>query len=147
MSVTIEVYHHTPQRLVDGSIDLDSDPIKVALVDSNYVFDPTDTSYSDISANEIAGGNGYAAGGAALANKAVTQSSGAMKWDADDVTWTNLTATFRRAILYVADGVNNYLLWSYLLDDTPADITVTNTDYTLIVNAAGLLTGTISQAS
>ncbi|NLF90194.1 MAG: hypothetical protein GX570_02430 [Corynebacterium marinum] len=146
MAVQIEVYHHTAQRLADGSIDLDSDAFKVALVDSSYTFDPADTSYGDISGCELETGNGYTAGGAALANKSVTQSSGVMKWDANDVAWNNLTAAFRRAILYCADGTNNYLMWSYLLDDSPADVTVTNTDYTLIVNAAGLLTGTITQA-
>lgn len=146
MAVQIEIYNHTAQRLVDGSIALAGDTLKVALVDSGYVFDPTDASYADISGDELDTGDGYTAGGAALTGKAVTQSGGVMKFDADDITWSNLTAIFRRAILYVADGVNNYLLWSYLLDDAPADTTVTNTDYTLIVNAAGLLTGTITQA-
>ena len=118
--------------------------LKVMLVDSGYTFNVAHSALADVSANEITG-SGYTAGGAAVANLATSvidgvDPDGAM-FDADDVVWSNLTATFRRAILYVdatVGGVVKPVLLSYLLDDTPADVAVTGTDYKLTINADGL---------
>lgn len=113
--------------------------LKLALVDSTYVFDQTDTLWGDASANEVSG-TGYTAGGETLTSLLV-DAAGAI--DADDVTWTALTATFRRAILYISgtvDGKVDPVLFSYLLDNTPADVVVTASDYSILWAAAGIVT-------
>ena len=58
--------------VMNGSIDLDTDTIKVLLVTSAYTPDQdTHTKHSDVT-NEVSG-TGYTAGGATLANKSLRQ--------------------------------------------------------------------------
>jgi hypothetical protein len=97
-----------------GTINWETDTIKVALVDSNYVFDDTqvdgDSNYSDIVATgfELADGvGGYTAGGMALTTKTITRDD-VNNWsvyDADDVVWLASTLTARGAIVYKDTGV------------------------------------------
>lgn len=142
MATVAEVYNSTAATLLAAGITA---PFKVMLVDSGYSFDAAHSVLADVSAHEISAA-GYTAGGAAVANVTAgvvdgVDPDGAMI-DVDDVVWSNLTATFRRAILYVdatVGGVVKPLLLSYLINDTPADEAVTGTDYKLAVNAAGLI--------
>lgn len=90
---------------MNGSIDLDTDTIKVMLVTSAYTPDQdAHTKRSDVT-NEVSG-TGYTAGGATLANKSVsadnTDNEGV--FDADDVVWGSSTITARGAVLYKARG-------------------------------------------
>lgn len=95
------IYNSFKGKIMDGSIDLDSDTIKVVLVTSSYTPDiDTHTQYSHIS-NQITG-TGYTAGGKTLANCSVTVDTSGDKavFDADDATWTSSTITARGAIIY-----------------------------------------------
>jgi len=83
-----------------------SDTMRVALfpntVTPNF---ETDTAYNVgtwSSANEVAAGGGYVAGGATLGTKTITISNGAMIFDAADIigTWTSPTFTPRCALLW-----------------------------------------------
>lgn len=90
---------------MNGAIDLDTDTIKVMLVTSSYTPDQdAHTKRSDIT-NEVSG-TGYSAGGAALANKAVTADNTDNEgvFDADDLTWSSSTITARGAVLYKSRG-------------------------------------------
>lgn len=87
--------------LLNKEIDLDTDTIKVALMDSDWVADLTDEDMADVNAMELnAGGgdtNGYYAGFAGtgrqtLANAALSLITGGTKFDADDTTFTTLGA-------------------------------------------------------
>jgi hypothetical protein len=73
---------------MDGSVDLDTDTIKVMLVTSSYTPNQDTHDFKDDVTNEVAGA-GYAAGGATLANETVTadntDNEGVV--DADDVSW------------------------------------------------------------
>lgn len=86
-------------------IDLDTDTIKVMLVNTTYaaLADSTKAGHDfrdDVTANEVTG-TGYTAGGATLANKSLaTVSTSNKKWDADDVSWTTSTITAYGAVLY-----------------------------------------------
>jgi hypothetical protein len=91
---------------MNGSIDLDTDTIHVALVTSSYT--PNQDShdfFDDVEANEVSG-TGYTAGGAALANKAVTADNTDNEgvFDADDVTWGSSTIVAAGAVLYKKRG-------------------------------------------
>ena len=87
-------------------------------------------------------GTGYTAGGAALENKIVTYDDDYGYFDADDVVWANSTITARRAELYrvgVVNGVENPIWCSLLFNDTPADVSSTNSDFTIVWNANGII--------
>ena len=87
-----------------GSIDWNTGLIKVILVDNTYTLDiDAHSNLADINglAVEVAG-TGYVAGGAILANTAVTRDdvNDWSKFDADDVVWASSTLTARGAIVY-----------------------------------------------
>src|SRR6185295_325987 len=99
------IYNSFKKKIMDGSIDLDTDTIKVALVTSSYTPDQDAHDFFDDVTNEVAG-TGYTAGGASLANKAVTADNTDNEgvFDADDVTWSSSTITARGAVLYKSRG-------------------------------------------
>ena len=90
---------------MDGSIDLDTDTIKVALVTSSYTPDQDAHDFFDDVTNEVSG-TGYTSGGASLANKAVTADNTDNEgvFDADDTSWTTSTITARGAVIYKSTG-------------------------------------------
>lgn len=124
---------------MDGSIDLDTDTIKVALVTSTYTPDiDTHEDYGDIT-NEVSG-TGYTTGGAALANKSVTKDTTDDEgvFDADDVTWSSSTITARGAIIYKDSGVAG-TSWFICYLDFGSDQSSSSGDFTLSWNAEGIV--------
>jgi len=99
------LYNSFKRDIANGSIDLDTDTIKLLLVTSAYVPNiDTHTKRSDIT-NEVVGA-GYTAGGVVLANKTVTVNNTTDKgvFDADDITIPNATITARGGVLYKSRG-------------------------------------------
>lgn len=136
MAITVSVYTHAHKILLDGTVDWLTDGIKLALVDSGYTYSASHTQRSDFSTYEEADAS-YAV--ATLAGKTCTNT----EMDANDVTYSSLSATFRYAILYAnvtAGGLTDPVLSCFLLDDTPADVTVGGVDYTVTWNASGIFT-------
>lgn len=92
MVVTMNFYNKFFEFAGDNSIDLDNDTFKIALMTTDFSYTASHTAWSDVSANEIADGNGYsqATGGSGknLANVTWTSTDGMQIFDADDVTWT-----------------------------------------------------------
>lgn len=134
------VYNSFKQKIMDGSIDLDTDTIKVALVTSTYTPDiDTHEDYADIT-NEVANGNGYTTGGAALANKSVTKDTTDDEgvFDADDVTWSTSSITARGAIVYKDTGTPA-TSWFICYVDFGEDKTSSSGDFTITWNAEGIL--------
>ncbi len=140
MATTISGYTSYKQYVHDGTIDLDATgKIMLALVTSSYTYSAAHTVWADASANEVATGDGYTTGGAALGSLSVNST----RFDAADVTWSSLTKTFRGGIIYLNDTVNAIVkpLIAYILfDDTPADISVTGGDLTVQWNSSGIIT-------
>jgi hypothetical protein len=129
--------------LADGTIDLDTDDIRCAMLSSSYAANAAHSIFGDVSAHEVTAGNGYSAGGSALTNKSVTLSGSTSKFTADPATWPGLTKTYRFLALYAvktANGVVNPLVAVILVDNTPADIVITAADYSVQWNANGILT-------
>jgi hypothetical protein len=131
--------------------DLTGATVKLALVSSAYTPDAANTGHdewADVSANEIANGNGYTTGGETLTNDAVSTTTNGWKYDADDVPWTasggNIPA-WRYGVLYVSGalwGKTSPLIGHFLGDSTPADVPATSSGNTLTVawNASGVFT-------
>jgi hypothetical protein len=136
------IYNSFRQYNPAGTIDLDGDSIKVALLTSAYTPNLAHTIFGDVSAAEVAAGSGYSSGGNALAGKAVTYSGAVGKFDADDLVWAALTKTFRFGVMYVdatKDGIVKPLIGYILFDDTPADIVVAGVDFVIQWNTSGIL--------
>lgn len=134
MATTITAYDTLWKLLATGGIDLDTDTLKLALVTSSYTPSTTHDEWADVSANEVATGNGYTTGGVSLSGVAVTNSN----IDYSDVTWNSLTKTFRYAVCYKSGsggGLTNPLLFYILLDSTPADIVSSGSNYTIVWNS------------
>lgn len=87
-----------------GSINWNSALIKVILVDNTYALDiDAHSNLDDINALAVeVSGTGYTAGGATLANNAVTRDdvNDWSKFDSDDIVWASSTLTARGAIVY-----------------------------------------------
>lgn len=134
MAASITAYAHLWKLVTTGEIDLNSDTLKIALVTSAYTPSAAHTAWADVSANEVASGNGYTTGGVALANPVATNSN----IDYDDVAWTALTKTFRYAVCYksgTGGGITNPLLFYILCDTTPADIVVSSSNWSIVWNS------------
>lgn len=133
------IYNSFKQKIMDGSIDLDTDTIKVALVTSSYTPSQDDhEDYADIT-NEVVG-TGYTAEGATLANAAVTKDNTNNRgvFDADDVTWSGSTITARAAIVYKDSGTAA-TSWFIAYFDFASDKTSTAGDFTIAWNANGIV--------
>jgi hypothetical protein len=86
----------------NGGVALATDTLKVMLTNSAPI--ATNTQYSDISGSELANGNGYTTGGAAVTTGSSTQTGGVYKYvgSAASPTWTatGSMGPFRYAVLY-----------------------------------------------
>lgn len=117
--------------------DLDTDALKLALMDENHV--PSLTSqnnWNQISANECSG-TGYTAGGKALTGVSLTYDvNGNITLEADDVTWTSLdVGEISYAVLVnTTPGVYHVLAW------WEVDKTVEGEDFVVRWNTDGVLT-------
>lgn len=142
MASTFELFHSFGKYNANGTIDLDSTDVYLALVTSDYTKNLAHTIWADISANEVANGTGYTTGGAQLASNDVTYVTTTTKFDAADVTWASLTKTFRFAVKYInatVNGIVKPLIGIILFDSTPADVAVSGVDFVITWNASGII--------
>lgn len=130
------IYNNFFRDNPDGSIDLDTDTIKVMLCTSAYTPAAAHDFKDDIT-NEITG-TGYTAGGATLANKDVTLDGNEGKFDSDDVIWTSSTLTARYAVIYKDTGVAAtsplIAVWDFVQDKTS-----NNSDFKITWDTSGIL--------
>ena len=132
------MYNSGLKKMWDGSIDLDTDTIKVALVTSSYTPDRDVHDFFDDITNEVVG-TGYSAGGASLANKAVNQNNtnDRAEFDADDAAWASSTITARAAVIYKSTGVaSTSPLIAYI--DFGSNYTSTNGTFTIAWSSNGI---------
>ena len=112
----------------------DSANLRFALVSSTYTPNATNTgnaNWAAVSANEIAAGNGYTAGGVALSAVAVSTVTNGFKLASGNPSWTatggNIPA-WRYAVMYYVgtiSGIVNPLIGYFLGDSAPADVPAT----------------------
>jgi hypothetical protein len=139
MAVTISLYNHTAQRFASGANAV-ADSYKLMLCTA-ATFNAADTTLAGITKTEVAAANGYTAGGATLANVAVTTvTTNDAKFDADDVIWTaaggNITASY--GILYNDTDANDPPV--AFVDFDGSKTAGTGTDFRVIWNADGIVT-------
>lgn len=104
MAVISKVYGQATLNAFKGKVsDLSStgSDIRVALLTTSYSPDQDNHENYGQLTGEVVGTN-YIAGGAALTNKAITYDgiTNVIKFDADDVEWSNSTITARYAVIY-----------------------------------------------
>lgn len=137
-------YGSYSEKVGNKEIDLGGDAFKMALVLSGYTPDPAaDDEYADISAYEHAEGTGYTTGGAAMTGVTWTRSGRTSAFKASAVQWTASGGSLvaRYAVIYDDTVAGKPLVAYCLLDNSPADVTVTDGNILKITpNAAGVFT-------
>lgn len=133
-------------KLINGTLDLDSNTIKAALctvtqsLTATFAGSSTDARYADLT-NELGTANGYTAGGVTLSGLSVTQSGGTVTWTATSPAWT-LTGTITAyyIVLYASSVTNSPLIGFALLDSTPASVSPIAGTFTVAFNGSGIAT-------
>jgi hypothetical protein len=94
-------YASAVQAVATNEIDLLSDEIKVMLTTSGYRPDRNAHTIKADVTDEVRA-VGYTAGGKSLDGKMFVRNSsgGTVKWDAQEVRWSDVTLTFRYAVIY-----------------------------------------------
>jgi len=135
-----KVYNKFKEYASDGTMDLDGDVIKVQLHSSSYTPALTHAVRADLD-NELSTANGYTAAGDTPGSVTWTESSGTVTLDSADPAWTASggSITARYGVAYddtPADPLDPLIAYT-LLDNTPADVTVTDGNTLTIELAAG----------
>lgn len=127
----VNVYDNAIKFLMNGTLDLDSNTIKLALFSSSMTVDLVNhDTLSDLS-GEIANGNGYTTGGAAVTGIALAAITNGVKFSSNDITWDasgGSIPAWRYGVMYASgtlNGIVNPLIAYFLGDTTPADIPAT----------------------
>lgn len=143
MPATVSVYNHTAKLFADGS-NAAADTYKLMLCTS-ATFTASDTTLAGITKTEVANGNGYTTGGAALTNVAVTTvTTNDAKFDADDVTWTASGAALSaaKAILYNDTDANDPPI--AMIDFGGTETAGDGTDFIVAWSASGIFTFSVA---
>jgi hypothetical protein len=142
MAVTISLYNHTAARFASGANAVD-DAYKVKLLTA-ATFDATHTTLAATGGTE-ASNTGYTAGGATLANVAVTTvTTNDAKFDADDVTWAATGAALEaaKAIIYNDTDADDPPV--AFIDFGGTESAGAGTDFKIVWNASGIFTFTVA---
>ena len=140
------VYSNAALEITNGSFDLASNTFYVILLTASYTPAPnTDTLYSDISANEVAAGSGYATGGVTLTGVTNTLSGGTVTFNSANPSWASFSATFRYAAIIQRAGASPAGTDKLLCyTDSGTSITGGGGTFTITMNASGIFTATHS---
>jgi hypothetical protein len=146
---TPQFYNSFKEYIADGTMDLDDNSFKCALLTSTETFTATDTVFTDVSNNEVSATNtGYTAGGTAV-TATWTRSTGTSTFDlTTNPQWTAGSAglTAKWAIIYRTGTVNTVtdaLVCAVDLNTDSGSATVSATSgntLTITWNASGLFT-------
>ena len=147
-AATQTMYACWPEHIGKGTIDYDNDVIMMMLLSSAYTLSATThAQLADVSANEIAAGFGYTAGGV-ICTSSIVRVGATTTYNLGDGVWTASGGPIpacRTAVVYALtsrNSVTNPLITSFLLDSAPADLpaTVDGAVLRIRVNPLGLFT-------
>lgn len=135
---------YSSNKYLMSFLDLSSETLKIALIDSAYTPVVTvtgDQVWSDVSGSEIAAGNGYSAGGIALTTAAYAAMGTNLgyKFTSDNAVWTASGGdipAWRYGVMYVSGAfgdVTNPLIGYFLGDATNVDVPPTASGNTLTI--------------
>jgi len=139
--MAISFYNSFKKNVLDGTIDMANDTIKMMIVTSSYT--PNVDSHNfidDVSANEVAASGSYSAGGLTLASKTTTQDDTDNEgvFDCADPSATSATITGRYVVFYKDTGTPaTSPLICY--DDMTSNQTSTAGTWTYTIPAEGLI--------
>lgn len=131
MAITQAITTSYKAEVLQGIHDA-ADTYKMALYTSAATLGTSTTAYS--ATNEVVG-TGYTIGGTTLSGFNVTTSGTTAILDFNDPFWENATITARGALVYNASKSNK----AVAIYDFGSDIASTNGDFTVSINALGLL--------
>lgn len=139
MAVTVNVYPSWKEKLVEA-VNAGSDAFKVALLGAGGTYNSAHDEWADISAQEIANGDGYTTGGQSLANVTSAMSGSNYKFDADDADWTASGSgiTAYGAVIYDDTVAGDPLVCH--IDFGGAQTALAGAHFKLIWNASGIFT-------
>ena len=141
-----DFYNEFTEFIGDGTIDLDADTFKMALFLSTSNAATLSTSGLAGLTNQHASANGYTTGGETMSSVTWVRSGGTTTFDSADVVWTATGGSIicRFAVIYddtVSSPVADPLIAFSLLDNTPADVTATDTNtLTVQISTSGIFT-------
>jgi hypothetical protein len=143
MPVTISLYNHTAARFASGA-NAQGDTYKLKLLTA-ATFDASHTTLAATGGTETGTSTGYTAGGATLANVAVTTvTTNDAKFDADDVTLNAsggaITASY--GILYNDTDTDDPPV--AFIDFDGSQSAGDGTQFKVVWNASGIFTFTVS---
>ncbi len=127
MAIISTLSNHYKKQLADGEIDFSSNVYKIILMNTSFAFDKdAHATLADVTASQLATGNGYTQDNKTLANVAVTED------DTNDkavITWDNITWT-------ASGGSIGGTGAACIYDDTTSDDTIIgcvdfDTDFTI----------------
>lgn len=139
------VYSQAVLEMGQGGFTLPSSTLVMCLINNSYV--PavnTDATWANVSADELATGGGYTAGGDVLSGVSWTTSGGTATLTATSPTWASFTDTCRYAVIVQRAGASlasTDKLLAY--SDLGGGGTITGGGGTLTISlAAGIFTET-----
>jgi hypothetical protein len=105
MAGTWHWYGNGLLKVMQGSIDIDTDTFKILLTTNAYTPNQDTHDFRDDVTNEVSG-TGYTAGGATLSGVSVTYdaASNEIRITWTDPTWPTSTITARTAVIYKSRG-------------------------------------------
>lgn len=128
-----QIYDQFMLEKSNGTQDLDTDIFKVILMLSTYTPDlAADVTYVGIGGDEVATNFGYTQGGKIVA-ATLTKTSGNINFSSANVDWTASGGSVVCRYAVTINSTTGGLVAYSLLDVTPDDITLTNTN-TLTLN-------------
>jgi hypothetical protein len=150
MAVTISFYDKAIQWGLEAGaggerIDYEAGPIPAVLMTTTHSFTKTHQTWSQISTNQIAAGNGYTAGGKNLAAVTISMpAGGTVMFDADDVTWTATggsiptSGTAKYCVLYFSGTQTNDEMLICNVDFGQTESAGNGTDFRITWHANGI---------
>lgn len=135
MAITTAMCNSFKQELLGGVHDLDTDTLKVALIQDSPTgtYGAATTNYSDITGNtDEATGTNYTAGGQTLDSATISLSGSTAFVDFADEVFTNLTISADGAIIYNASQGNK----AVAVFDFGGTVTSTSGDFTVVFPTA-----------
>lgn len=142
------LYNTGKKQILDGTIDLANDTIKVALIGSGYTPDADHDDMADVNAEEVSDDPGSyqpgfsGSGRKTLANKSIGQDDANDKAFFDntvDLVWSNLdNVTVRWAVIYKHDTGDASSILIACLDSADFPKTANGADFTLQFNTNGI---------
>jgi hypothetical protein len=136
-------YNQGKVAVMNHTVDLLADTIKVMLLNASYTFSAAHQFVSAVDANELSGA-GYAggfggSGRLALAGKTVTAAGGGAVFNASGLLWPAISAGTAAWAVLIKEIANDAASLLIAAMDINPDVLTNSGDFTLSWNAGGIL--------